>query len=183
MLWLTAFLLFFTNAAIQYGDDRQRALPWILLTRGALIALPVYLLLTGYSLWLRIDQYGWSVARVWGVIVASVFAGYAVAYAVRIVAKWHAWTLSLGKINTMMLAVIIAVLIVTNTPLLNVSSIVANSQIERLLNGHTSTDEFDYRYINNRLGKPGKEGYPGNVGGAPFRQIAGCGTPCSGHCV
>ncbi len=156
MLWLVAFLLFFSNAAIQYGDDLQRARVWVLLIRGALIVLPVYLLLTGYALWLRIDQYGWSVARVWGVIVSLVFSGYALCYALGIVAKWNAWTLTLGRINTLMLAVIIGVLMATNTPLLNVSAIVANSQVSRLLGGESVADEFDYRYINNQLGKPGR---------------------------
>jgi hypothetical protein len=156
MLWLVAFLLFFSNAAIQYGDDLQRARVWMLLIRGALIVLPVYLLLTGYALWLRIDQYGWSVTRVWAVIASLVFSGYALCYALGIVAKWNAWTLALGRINTLMLAVIIGVLMVTNTPLLNVSAIVANSQVSRLLSGETVAEDFDYRYINNQLGKPGR---------------------------
>ncbi len=155
LLWLAAFLLFFTNASVQYGSDQSQTVAWRLLIRTALLALPVFLLLAGYSLWLRIDQYGLTPARVWGVIAGLIAGGYAVCYALAIALRRERWTNYLGRINTSMLGVVIAVLVLSNTPFLFIQKIVANNQVERLLSGTTSVNRFDLDYLMRGLGKPG----------------------------
>ena len=172
LLWLVAFLLFFTNASVQYGNDQHWTGLWRWLIRSALVVLPVYLLLAGYSLWLRIDQYGLTSDRVWGVIVCLILSGYSLCYALGIVLKRGRWTHHLGRINTSMSGVIIVALILANTPFLNVQKMVADNQVERLLNGTTSFDDFDLDYLMHDLGKPGTTALEKLVNDARFNSLA-----------
>ena len=172
LLWLAALLLFFTNASIQYGDDQHWPGIWRLLILSALVLLPIYLLLAGYSLWLRIDQYGLTSVRVWGVLACLILSGYSLCYAIGIVVKRSSWTIYLGRINATMLGGIIMVLILTNTPFLYVQKIVAENQVERLLNGTASVADFDQRYLMHRLGKPGKSAIKSLVNDPRFNSLA-----------
>lgn len=157
LLSLASLLLFFTNASIQYGDDQHWPRIWRLLILAAIVLLPIYLLLAGQSLWLRIDQYGLTSVRMWGMLVCLILSGYSLCYAFSVALKRGRWATYLGRINTTMLGVIILVLILTNTPVLNVQKIVANNQVERLLSGKSSIWDFDLPYLMNQLGRPGKQ--------------------------
>ena len=172
LLWLAAFLLFFTNASVQYGSDQSQTAVWRPIIRTALLALPVFLLLAGYALWLRIDQYGLTSDRVWGVIVCLIAGGYAVCYALAIALRRERWTNYLGRINTSMLGVVIAVLALSNTPFLYIQKIVAGNQIERLLSGTTSFNRFDLDYLMHNLGKPGNTALAELVNDARFKALA-----------
>ena len=156
LLWLAALPLFFTNASIQYGDAQHWQRVWRLLIFSALVLLPIYLLLAGYSLWLLIDQYGLTSVRLWGVLVCLILSGYSLCYAIGIAVRQSRWTNDFGRINTTMPGMIILVLILTNTPLLYVQKMVAENHVERLLNGTASVTDFYQMYLMHRLGKPGK---------------------------
>ena len=171
LLWMAALLLFFTNASIQYGDDQHWARILRLLILSALMLLPVYLLLAGYSLWLRIDQYGLTSARVWGVVVCLILTGYSLCYVLGIALTRRRWTIYLGRINTSMLGVIILVLILTNTPVLNFQKMVAVNQVERLLSGKSSVWDFDLPYLMNQLGTPGKQTLEALVNDPRFNSV------------
>lgn len=171
LLWMAALLLFFANASIQYGDDQHWARIWKLLILAALALLPIYLLLAGQSLWLRIDQYGLTSVRVWGVVVCLILSGYSFCYAFSIALKRGHWTIYLGRINTSMLGVIILVLILTNTPVLNFQKMVADNQVERLLSGKSSIRDFDLPYLMHELGRPGKQTLEALVNDPRFNSV------------
>ena len=70
-----------------------------------------------------------------------------------------------------MLGVIILVLILTNTPVLNVQKMVAYNQVERLLSGKSSIWDFDLPYLMNQLGTPGKQTLEALVNDPRFNSV------------
>ena len=120
----------------------------------SLLCLPIYTTLCLYSLGLRVQQYGWSVDRIHAaffVVIAGIWGlGYAGVVLLR------QWPSSIGRINTaaaLILAVIVAAM---NSPLLDPYRLSANNQAERLLEGRTRPEDFDFLYLRFNLGRYGK---------------------------
>ncbi len=70
LLWLLAAILFFVNAVYQDGRGLR---PYPLLIHRVIYVgiciMPLISVLSFYGLWLRVDQYGWTVSRCWGFVV------------------------------------------------------------------------------------------------------------------
>jgi hypothetical protein len=119
----------------------------------SLLCLPIYTTLCLYSLGLRIQQYGWSVDRIHAaffVVIAGIWGlGYAGVVLLR------QWPSAIGRVNTaatLILAVIVAAM---NSPLLDPYRLSANNQAERLLEGRTRPEDFDFLYLRFNLGRYG----------------------------
>ena len=155
LLSLTGFVLFATNAV--YQPDTKVPYPavvhWALCVGIAL--LPVLSFFAAYGLYLRIDQYGWSVERCWAVTVCTFFALLAVGYAWRIAFMRDEWPRGLGGVNTVMGAVLLAVMLLVNSPLLDFRSIATASQWQRVERGETAVEDFDFHYAKTSLARPG----------------------------
>lgn len=156
MLALQLVVIALTNAAWQ--DGRQAApfsLPVQWLSRAALALLPVLSGLCIWSLSLRIEQYGWSVDRVWAAVMVGLTMLYAFGYAFS--ALLRGWLPALGKVNTWMAMLLIGTLLAIHTPLLDPQRISAASQVSRLLSNVTEVERFDFNYLRFSLGRPGDE--------------------------
>ncbi len=81
ILCLQALMLFFLNAVYQ-ADAESRPYPlWLHRAIYAAVALlPVYSLIACYGLMLRVEQYGWSVSRCWGLVLWAILALFSVGY-------------------------------------------------------------------------------------------------------
>ena len=147
MLWLQVFLLFFFNAAYQDGSQQPPYPTWL---RTALrvpsVAVPVYASLCVYSLSLRIAQHGLSVDRIWALLFTVVIALYGAGYAYAALREGP-WMAQMGKVNTVMAWVLVALLIGLTTPLLEPKRLAAADQVSRLLNGKVTAAKFDYDYL------------------------------------
>lgn len=156
MLCLQIVIIALANAAWQDGAQPvpfSTIVQW--LSRGALAVLPVLSGLCIWSLSLRIDQYGWSVDRVWAAVLVGLTTLYALGYALS--ALLRGWLPSLGTVNTWMALLLVATLLAVHTPLLDPQRIAAGSQVSRLLAGVAEVDRFDYNYLRFSLGRPGDE--------------------------
>ncbi len=70
ILWIVCILLFFTNSVYQLGSsDEENGKIYNALIKAALIASPVYVALASYGLMLRVNEYGWTVDRLWVLIL------------------------------------------------------------------------------------------------------------------
>ena len=155
LLWLNAFALFFVNAVYQTGHGSPYA-TWVHRGLSAAIALlPIVSALALYGLYLRIDDYGWTVQRCWAFAVFVILALFSIGYAVCI-ARWRwAWTRHLGTVNTAMGWFVLALMLLVNTPLLDFRSISLASQWQRVESGEVEPRDFDFHYAKQHLARPG----------------------------
>ncbi|WP_046006532.1 DUF4153 domain-containing protein [Pseudoalteromonas rubra] len=120
-----------------------------------LVLLPCYLALSGWGLQLRIEQYGLSLARLWAVLIALISMAICLGYVWQLIAYKASWHTRLSTINRPVTLSLLALLIATQTPLLDFRGLSVASQIERLKTGITQPADFDPRYLANELGKQG----------------------------
>ena len=155
ILWMQAIMLFFLNAVYQDEPDVRPyhiALHRIIMAGVAL--LPLYSLISFYGLSLRVDQYGWSLMRCWAFIIWGLLALFSFGYLKGIITKKDAWVFDLSRINVVMGLVVWAVMVVVNSPVLDLRKIVVSSQIERY-ESSGNYDDFSPYYFKNNLGRPG----------------------------
>lgn len=158
LLWLVALLLFFTNGVIQdeFPFARYpRWINWVLLL--ALVVTPFYTAFALYGVNLRVQQYGWTPERLWGLVVALTLALLAASYSLAILYRRGHWAEWLRRINTGLALWVLAVCLLTQSPLLNFWRISAHSQVERLQAGRIELAEFDFSFLHRKLGQPGLE--------------------------
>jgi hypothetical protein len=156
LLWLLALMLFFTNAV--YQDGREASPYPDLIHRAIYVGLcvtPFVSALSFYGLILRLNQYGWTVERSWAFVVWLILALFSLGYVVGIIRRRGQWTLELARVNTAMGLVVLAIMLLANSPVLDFRKISLNSQLARVESGEIEIQEFDFFYAKNQLGRPG----------------------------
>lgn len=154
MMLLTLVLLFAFNAVLLNGEQNyRRSLRFVILIAVAL--LPVTSLLAGWALWLRVDQYGLTLDRLWAAIILFLISGFSFSYtAVLIIRRGNALA-PLRTVNQWLAVLVIAVLMAINSPVADLRKWSANSQADRLLEGRIRATAFDYAYLRFSLGTYG----------------------------
>lgn len=156
MLWLLAIVLFFTNAVYQDGSSER---PYPLLVHRmvyvALLTMPIVSVLGFYGLYLRLHEYGWSVARAWGFVVWLVLTLFVAGYTTGILRKRDNWTADLAKVNIGMGLIILVLMLVSNSPLLDFRKLSLDSQVGRVESGLVDIVDFDFSYTWRALARPG----------------------------
>lgn len=156
--WLILVSVIFVNAVYQDGEGKPPyPVPVRLAVEAALLILPVFAALAVWALYLRVDQYGWTVGRLWGLTVLSVLTAYAVAYAIAVLWRGPGWLPLLRRANVLIALLLLGLLWLVDTPLLDFRRITVADQIDRLRSGETDMAGFDYRYFRFELGRPGVE--------------------------
>lgn len=121
----------------------------------ALLTLPVYAVLAMVALGLRVSQYAWSVERLWAALAVLVATAYAFAYALSFVlprrGERFGW---LAPANTAVALLVAALLLATQSPLLDLRSITVASQLAR---HGDDLDALDLAYFRFSLARPGNE--------------------------
>lgn len=133
LLWLVAVMVLLLNAAYRDGSVREPYPRWIGLALRLVVPLTVLVSATAlYALYVRIDTYGFTVQRVWAAIVTVAAFIYSVGYAV---AAWRsaAWMGGMSRVNVATALALIAVIALTQTPVLSPQRIAANSQFAMAL--------------------------------------------------
>jgi len=156
LLWLLAIILFFTNAVYQDGRETNPYSPVIhRVIFSGLCVMPIISGLSLYGLVLRLNQYGWSVERCWAFVVWFIFTLLAVGYVMGIVRRRSEWTIDLARVNTSMGLVVLAIMLLANSPVLDFRKISLKSQLNRVESGEIELKDFDFWYVKNDLGRPG----------------------------
>jgi len=159
LLWLQVFTIFFVNGMFQQGyQDRVEAG----LTRWSvsllLLALPIFSLICLYAMYVRVEQYGWTVDRIWAVIAVGVLSIYAFGYAFAAARGFFqkgAWLAWVAPTNIVAALMVLMVIIVTHSPLLSPYHIAVESQVARLIGGEVKAKDFDFRYLRFETGQVG----------------------------
>jgi hypothetical protein len=156
LLWLLALVLFFTNAVYQDGREASPYPPALhRAIYAGLCLMPVVAALAFYGLFLRLQQYGWTIERCWAFVVWLILALFAIGYLVGILRRRDAWTGELARVNTAMGLVVLAIMLLANSPLLDFRKISLQSQLGRVESGEIALADFDFWYAKNHLARPG----------------------------
>jgi uncharacterized protein DUF4153 len=153
LLWLVAVTVALLNSAYQDGREEAPYPRWLgnAIRIAAVLLLPVALLAV-YALAIRLDRYGITVPRAWGLLVALIALVYAGGYAWSSVRKGP-WMGAMGSVNVAVALFTIAMLTVMLTPALAPERLSAASQYRRAL-AEESDDAFVYlRFQSGRYGR------------------------------
>ena len=121
----------------------------------AIALLPIVAALALLGIGIRVDQYGWTVARAWAFTGAAVLALFALGYTWSIVRRRRNWADGMARVNVAMGWVMLGILLLVNTPVLDFRAISARSQIARVESGEIQPIDFDFRYAREMLARPG----------------------------
>lgn len=159
LLWLVALTVALLNAAYQDGRAQAPYPRWlgVALRASTALLLPVALLAI-YAIGVRIEAYGVTTARAWGMLVAVVALAYAAGYAW---AAWRkgAWMAGMGAVNVGVAMLTILMLTLMLTPALSPERLAAASQQRRALANVADPDSGDdpFRYLRFDSGRYGRE--------------------------
>ncbi|RUR53200.1 DUF4153 domain-containing protein [Vreelandella populi] len=164
LMALMLTLLLFFNAVFHQAhgslhDSQYNSLPYPTWLRRlillAVVLLPVGSVLAAWALWLRVDQYGLSLDRLWAALLQALTATFTISYSLLLLWRRRAALPILQRANVGLALLVAGVLIVVNTPLADARHWVAEHQIKRLLDGRTTAEAFDVDYLRFQLGQPG----------------------------
>jgi|HubBroStandDraft_1064217.scaffolds.fasta_scaffold09491_5 hypothetical protein len=146
LLWLVAVVVLFLNAAFREGTVGKPYPNWIAVSLRAVIPLTVVVSLTAiYALYVRTGEYGLSVERVWGFIVAGAALIYSVGYSAAAI-KGGTWFGGISQVNVVVAITLICAISLSLTPILSPYRLSANSQYSMVLKGRFKTTERPYDY-------------------------------------
>lgn len=128
LLWLVAVTVLLVNAAYRDGTTQAPYPRWIGLALRCVVPLTVIVALTAlYALGLRVNEYGFTVSRVWACVVAGAAIFYSVGYAFASRSKQQ-WMGGISQVNVATALYLIVIIALGLTPLLSPYRIAANSQ-------------------------------------------------------
>lgn len=155
LLAAAAALILLINAAYQDGDEPPHLIPRVAARIAGLLLIPI-VILAGYALWLRIDQYGLTPERVFAGVFLLVAVGFTIGYALAAV-KPGPWMKPLERTNPLMAAVCVLLLIALFTPIADPARLSVNSQVKRLEDGKVAADKFDFQFLRFDAGRYGRD--------------------------
>lgn len=155
LLWLQLTSLLLVN--VVYVEQHASPYPKLIhrCVYLAIAILPIYSILAGYGLWLRIDQYGLTIARCWALLVWFLAALFAIGYLAAIVKDRDDWLNLRNRVNIAMGLVVLGSMVAVNSPLANFQSWVVKSQFARIDMANLTYDSLDFNYLSHRLGRSG----------------------------
>ena len=154
LLWLNAIALFFINGVYRTGAHEPYPRNVHRLVALGIVLLPIVSTLALVGMYLRVDQYGWTVERCWGTAVAAVLGMFSAGYAWGVMRRrWH-WPLSLARTNIVLGWVVAGLVLAANSPLLDFRAISTRSQFARIEAGTLAIREFDFHYAREHLARP-----------------------------
>src|SRR4029450_9126618 len=120
LLGLAAILVLLIAATVQTGERAAELPRWrIVVIAVSALALPLYVALAGYALGLRIAQYGWSVDRAWGALIAAAAGALALGYLAALALRRRTGVPWFGRVNLAVFAVVAVVLALMHSPVLD----------------------------------------------------------------
>jgi hypothetical protein len=155
LLNAAATMILLINAAYQ---DGAYAAPRFMRATIRLAAAPLagVVILAALGLWLRVNQYGFTPARVLAATELFIVSVYAVGYAAAAL-KPGRWMRLLEPVNIAAAIAVAALLSALMTPVLSPARVSVASQLSRIERGAVEPDAFDFNFLlSARAGKWGE---------------------------
>ncbi|HGU9884079.1 DUF4153 domain-containing protein [Citrobacter freundii] len=140
-------------------EPQKEALPYPgalrYLIKCALAITPIYTLIAGWALWVRIQQYGWTPERLHGVLVVVVLLAWSVGYLVSILRRGHNPLEIQGKVILGVSLLALGLLVLLSSPVIDAWRISVNSHMGLYHSGKIKPDQVSL-YMLDHSGKPGR---------------------------
>ncbi|WP_272668946.1 DUF4153 domain-containing protein [Providencia sp. PROV151] len=159
MLWFLILNLIFINFV--YGDGTNQyqyrtGLNGFVLV--SIILLNAFSVLSLYGILVRVNQYSWSVERLYAFTIALFLFVLVFAYSIAIIYKRSAWMSYLGFINKAGILSLIAIILVINSPIADFKRITLNSILAGVENGKIKVNS-SLAYDLKQLGEKGQQAF------------------------
>ena len=144
MLTAAGLLILLINSCYQDGADEQTTsrIKRIATLVAAVELVPI-VALAAWALVLRVEQYGWTVQRIFSGAITLVEACYAMGYAAAAI-RAPVWMKRIEVVNFVTAYVLIAVTIALFSPIADPARTMVTDQMARLKSGATRPGDFDY---------------------------------------
>lgn len=160
MLALILLALVLVNDVIGARDEDMPANPRHALRIAALVlivSLPVVAVLASLSLGRRIDAYGLTPDRFYGVVALAFALAFGTAYVGALIRCRAAWPAGVRRVNLVLAPLVALVAFLLATPLLSAEHWSARNQTARLMAGKVALEDFDFMFLRFRAGKAGQQ--------------------------
>lgn len=155
LLWLIAVTVLLVNAGFRDGSSEQPYPKLVGYALKAVIPLTVLIAATAlYGLYVRVDNYGFTVSRVWAWIVGIAAMLYAVGYAMAAFQRGP-WMRGIARVNVVVAIALILTISLTMTPVLSPHRIAAESQYRIALRGGPESDASVFAHLRFDAGQYG----------------------------
>lgn len=155
LIALGAIAVLLIGIAYRPDADLRYPGPVQLAVTAVVVVLPVLPALAMTGILIRVNQYGWSVSRCWAFTYAALIALLSLGYLWGVIRHFAEWPRVAARVNVSMACVILAVLLLQNTPALDFRAISARSQLARVESGEVEAVQFDFHYAVRELARPG----------------------------
>ncbi len=150
---------FVLSNAVFRDDDEARSANKVMQVAALVLAagiLPLAIF-AAISMGIRIDQYGLTPERIWGLVAIAVAVAYGVAYWAGLArGRWQGWADKLRRANLHLAIATCVVALFLALPILDFGGISARSQVARLDAGTVSPEDFDYAALRWDFGDAGR---------------------------
>ncbi|WII76990.1 DUF4153 domain-containing protein [Citrobacter portucalensis] len=140
-------------------EPQKEALPYPgalrYLIKCSLIVAPIYMLIAGWSLWVRIQQYGWTPERVYGVLVVVVLLVWSFGYLASILRRGRKMLELQGPVILGVSLLALGLLVLLSSPVIDAWRISVNSHMGLYHSGKIKPDQVSL-YMLDHSGKPGR---------------------------
>ncbi|AXE02000.1 DUF4153 domain-containing protein [Salmonella enterica subsp. houtenae] len=142
------------------NEPQKRVLPYPRALRGmisaSLCVAPIYMLLAGWALWVRIQQYGWTPDRLYGALTVFVLLIWSFGYLSGLLRRGRDPGERQGKVILSVSLLTLVILLLLASPVLDVWRISVNSHMARYHSGKITADQVSL-YMLEHSGKTGQE--------------------------
>ncbi|ECI2704821.1 DUF4153 domain-containing protein, partial [Salmonella enterica] len=142
------------------SEPQKRVLPYPRVLRGmisaSLCVAPIYMLLAGWALWVRIQQYGWTPDRLYGALTVFVLLVWSFGYLIGLLRRGRDPGEWQGKVILSVSLLTLAILLLLASPVLDAWRISVNSHMARYHSGKITADQISL-YMLDHSGKTGRE--------------------------
>lgn len=147
----------FINAAWQDSPEAAPFGPRLrTLLRTAMACLLPLAAVALYGAVVRVEQYGWTVLRVWGIAGSVMLVLYGAGYAWAALRPKRYYAV-LGATNLIAAFATLGLLLAINTPVANPQRLTAESQLRRILDGRLDPERFSFHAMGQDYGHWGRD--------------------------
>ena len=140
-------------------EPQKEALPYPgalrYLIKCALAVTPIYTLIAGWALWVRIQQYGWTPERLYGVLVVVVLLVWSFGYLASILRRGRNPLELQGPVILGVSLLALGLLVLLSSPVIDAWRISVNSHMGLYHSGKIKPDQVSL-YMLDHSGKPGR---------------------------
>ena len=142
-----------------FAEDPESRSPNPILRGSSLLLVAVVFplaVIAALSLAIRIDQYGWTPERMWGVVAILVASAYGIAGWYAIWRRRSEFDIPLRQLQTALAIAVCGIALFLALPIVDFGTVSADSQVARLESGNVSPAKFDWAAMAFNFGPAGR---------------------------